>query len=232
MGMNTGLQDAYNLAWKLALVLQGRAKPELLDTYGEERLAVAKNLVSTTDRAFYIITGQQPLMQAVRQYLLPPAMWVVNGLIRKLKRLRRLMFRTLSEIGIQYRKSPLSAHSLQGRFPYGAPRPGDRLPFIEFEEDGARTDLQQLASPVHYTLLVFSRANSTFKADLISGFEDAITVRKVPYSLEREALYRALGIRREGFYLVRPDMYIAFRSNAGHEQGLRDYLGRWLTVGQ
>jgi 2-polyprenyl-6-methoxyphenol hydroxylase-like FAD-dependent oxidoreductase len=49
-GMNTGLQDAYNLAWKLALVVQGRAHPALLDSYEQERLPVAQRLLDTTDR--------------------------------------------------------------------------------------------------------------------------------------------------------------------------------------
>jgi 2-polyprenyl-6-methoxyphenol hydroxylase-like FAD-dependent oxidoreductase len=51
-GINTGLQDAYNLVWKLALVTQGKAQEALLDTYHEERIAIAQNLVRTTDRAF------------------------------------------------------------------------------------------------------------------------------------------------------------------------------------
>ena len=51
-GMNTGLQDAYNLAWKLALVVQGRADAALLDTYEQERIPVAQRLLETTDRAF------------------------------------------------------------------------------------------------------------------------------------------------------------------------------------
>src|SRR5262249_56454120 len=56
-GMNTGLQDAYNLAWKLALVVQGRADAALLDTYEQERIPVAKRLLETTDRAFQIIVS-------------------------------------------------------------------------------------------------------------------------------------------------------------------------------
>ena len=50
--MNTGLQDAYNLAWKLALVVQGRADAALLDSYEQERMPVARRLLETTDRAF------------------------------------------------------------------------------------------------------------------------------------------------------------------------------------
>src|SRR5215510_12767511 len=60
-GMNTGLQDAYNLAWKLALVVQGRADAALLDTYEQERIPVARRLLETTHRAFQLIVSQGPL---------------------------------------------------------------------------------------------------------------------------------------------------------------------------
>src|SRR5688572_17121430 len=56
-GMNTGLQDAHNLAWKLALVVQGRAAPALLDSYEAERIPVARRLLATTDRAFQLIVS-------------------------------------------------------------------------------------------------------------------------------------------------------------------------------
>ena len=73
-GMNTGLQDAYNLAWKLALVVQGRAGDPLLDTYHEERIAIARSLVQTTDRAFNYVNSQQPLLKGFRLHLMPLAM--------------------------------------------------------------------------------------------------------------------------------------------------------------
>jgi 2-polyprenyl-6-methoxyphenol hydroxylase-like FAD-dependent oxidoreductase len=60
-GMNTGLQDAYNLAWKLALVVSGRAGTALLDSYEEERIPVARRLLETTDRAFSLVVSGQPL---------------------------------------------------------------------------------------------------------------------------------------------------------------------------
>src|SRR4030095_2597199 len=56
-GMNTGIQDAYNLAWKMALVLKGHAGEKLLDTYDEERLAKAQNLLRSTDRLFQLAAG-------------------------------------------------------------------------------------------------------------------------------------------------------------------------------
>src|SRR5438477_12854692 len=70
-GMNTGLQDAYNLAWKLALVVSGRAAPALLDSYADERIPVARRLLSSTDRAFSLIVSDSRLAQLFRARILP-----------------------------------------------------------------------------------------------------------------------------------------------------------------
>ena len=70
-GMNTGIGDAVNLAWKLAAVLQGRADPNLLDSYEPERIAFARRLVATTDRAFQFINHDGPIARLVRVRLVP-----------------------------------------------------------------------------------------------------------------------------------------------------------------
>ena len=71
--MNTGIGDAVNLAWKLAAVLQGRADAALLDTYEPERIAFARRLVATTDRAFTAVTSPAPLARFVRIGVVPAA---------------------------------------------------------------------------------------------------------------------------------------------------------------
>ena len=69
-GMNTGLQDAHNLAWKLALVVQGRADDALLDSYEAERQPVAQRLLDTTDRAFRLVVSDSPLAGLLRTQVL------------------------------------------------------------------------------------------------------------------------------------------------------------------
>src|SRR6266498_2308256 len=103
-GMNTGLQDAYNLAWKLAFVIRGRADEKLLDTYHEERLPIARKLVRTTDRLFGITVSQNPLIVFWRVHVMPRLV----ALIPKEKHLIRFAFRLISQIGIHYRNSSLS----------------------------------------------------------------------------------------------------------------------------
>src|SRR5438105_950253 len=81
-GMNTGLQDAYNLAWKLALVVSGRAGEALLDSYEAERLPVAKRLLSTTDRAFSLVVSDGRLAGPFRTGARPTTVAVSSGLTR------------------------------------------------------------------------------------------------------------------------------------------------------
>jgi 2-polyprenyl-6-methoxyphenol hydroxylase-like FAD-dependent oxidoreductase len=121
-GMNTGLQDAYNLAWKLALVVKGRAAAGLLDTYEAERLPVAQRLLGTTDRAFVAVVSESWLAALFRTRILAR----VVALAMTFERPKRLAFRTLSQTGIAYHQSPLS--QTVGDLRDGAPRGGDRFP--------------------------------------------------------------------------------------------------------
>jgi 2-polyprenyl-6-methoxyphenol hydroxylase-like FAD-dependent oxidoreductase len=91
-GMNTGIGDAVNLAWKIGAVLKGEAKPKLLDSFEPERIAFARRLVATTDRAFTLVTRRGRIAAAVRTRIVP----VVVPLLFRLKAMRRLLFRTVS----------------------------------------------------------------------------------------------------------------------------------------
>src|SRR6266576_599176 len=117
-GMNTGIGDAINLAWKLKAVLAGHARDDLLDTYEIERIAFARRLVQTTDRVFTFATAEGRLADLVRTRIAP----IVLPALAKFDVLREWMFRTVSQVTINYRHSPLSggkAGDLHG---------GDRLP--------------------------------------------------------------------------------------------------------
>lgn len=103
-GMNTGLQDAYNLAWKLALVVSARADAALLDSYEAERLPVAQRLLETTDRAFRLVVSDTWIAGIFRQRLMAR----IAAIAMNREGMRKLAFRTLSQTGIRYRNSPLS----------------------------------------------------------------------------------------------------------------------------
>src|SRR5262249_5250094 len=98
-GMNTGIQDAYNLGWKLALVVAGQAGATLLDSYHAERYPVAQRLLSTTDRMFRLIVTDSRLGGLLRTQVL--ARLAAFGMSRDV--VRRAVFRVVSQIGIRYR---------------------------------------------------------------------------------------------------------------------------------
>src|SRR5204862_939660 len=149
-GMNTGLQDAYNLAWKLALVVSGKADAALLDTYEKERIPVAQRLLRTTDRAFNLVVSDRWIAGLFRTRILTR----IAAFAMRFKRVRTLAFRTISQTGIAYRESPLS-RMLPG-LPDGAPRAGDRFPWLRlgFQANGPVEVLFQKLDDTRYNLIV------------------------------------------------------------------------------
>jgi 2-polyprenyl-6-methoxyphenol hydroxylase-like FAD-dependent oxidoreductase len=124
-GMNTGIGDAINLAWKLAAVLRGRAPMRVLDSYERERIGFARRLVATTDQAFQFVTKSGPLAGFVRVHVAP----LVIGAAFRVPAIRKFLFRTISQTQIEYRDSELS----EGRA--GRVHGGDRLPWIGPDPD-------------------------------------------------------------------------------------------------
>jgi 2-polyprenyl-6-methoxyphenol hydroxylase-like FAD-dependent oxidoreductase len=185
-GMNTGIGDAVNLAWKLAHVVRGRAAPSLLDTYEPERIAFARRLVATTDTAFRFIVDGSLRGRLVRTAIVPR----LAPLALRLPFARRLAFRTVSQIGIEYRESPLS-QGVAGRV-HG----GDRLPWVEPDDNFA--PLAALDWQAH----VYGAATEAVRAALGAR---AIALHAFPWS-EGAA---AVGFARDALYLVRPDGHVA-----------------------
>src|ERR1700724_2959031 len=102
-GMNTGIGDAINLAWKLAAVLDGRAPDRLLDSYEAERIGFARRLVATTDRIFSFATAEGPIADIMRTRVAP----VLIPVAASFERVRNYLFRTVSQIMGNYRGGPL-----------------------------------------------------------------------------------------------------------------------------
>jgi 2-polyprenyl-6-methoxyphenol hydroxylase-like FAD-dependent oxidoreductase len=228
-GMNTGLQDAHNLAWKLALVITGHAAPRLLSTYTEERLPVAQRLVRTTDRVFNLTLSQNRLLRFWIMYLAPKAL----ALVLREKHLARLAFTTIAQIGIHYRQNRLAQHASRGAFPRQAPRPGDRLPYVEFAEEGGNiVNIQDCVKGAAFHLLLFPGTSVTPRVPALAAvaetFASTIRVQTIPLTPTTQPLYQRLGMGQGGCYLVRPDLYIAYRSVGFNAAHLQQYLARFL----
>ncbi len=156
-GMNTGLQDAYNLAWKLALVIRGRAEEALLDSYEAERLPNAIRLLRTTDRAFSFVVSSQWLAGTFRIRVLGRAVAFAMGR----DRMRKFVFRTISQIGINYPASILS-ETLPG-LPEDAPQAGDRFPWLhlKFSPDAPAVDLFARLDDTRFNFIVIGQSFSS-----------------------------------------------------------------------
>ena len=200
-GMNTGLQDAYTLAWKLALVVSGRAGASLLDSYETERIPVAERLLRTTDQAFSFVVSDRRLAALFRTLIFPRLLAFAMGR----EATRKLAFRTISQIGIRYPSSPLS--QTLGDMPDGAPRAGDRFPWLQLKlsSSGLVEDLFDRLDDTRFNLIVIGQPAPRESA---SDQADLLRIHRIPDDPDNdEALDRAR-IRKPSFYLLRPDGHI------------------------
>jgi hypothetical protein len=206
-GMNTGIGDAVNLAWKLAAVLQGRAKASLLDSYQPERIAFARRLVATTDRAFTGVTSSGAMARFVRLRVVPllmPSIFAVSAM-------RRVMFRTVSQITVNYRGSSLSERRA------GAVHGGDRLPWIKMDwKEEYRDNFAPLTS-LDWQMHVYGEATPQMRA---LCDERRLPLHVFPWRREM----RRARLRRNAAYLVRPDGYVALADITGSAGKLAAYL--------
>ena len=215
-GMNTGIQDAYNLAWKLALALAGGADERLLDTYDEERLENAKNLLRTTDRMFQLAAGPEWWLAFLRTNVVPPAAKYILGL----DAVRNFIFPLISQIGINYRHGSLSRHAGDGDFKVKA---GDRMPYFLV---AGQSVYDRLREP-KFHLLVFSDAPAGAdapRAELAGPHAAWVDFQALP--LDPHAA-EAFGADRPFHVLLRPDNYVAFLSPGTEPGGLASYLGEF-----
>jgi 2-polyprenyl-6-methoxyphenol hydroxylase-like FAD-dependent oxidoreductase len=200
-GMNTGLQDAYNLGWKLALVVSGAAGPALLDSYEVERIPVARRLLSTTDRAFALVVSDTTVAGLLRTRVLANMM----ALAMRIGRVRKVAFRTISQIGISYRASPLS-ETLPG-LPGTAPHAGDRFPWLRLMlvPGAAPSDLYDRIDDTRWTLIVVGQQPP---AALGAHFPRALDIVAIPASAANDVELARVHVPTPSYYLLRPDGYI------------------------
>ena len=187
-GMNTGIGDAINLAWKLQAVLAGRAPDVLLDTFEAERRAFALRLVRTTDRFFNVAATEGHLAEFVRTRIAP----LVLPQVVKFEAARNYIFRTISQITLNYRSKGLD----QGRA--GSVHGGDRLPWVKIGENDNYGALKHIGWQVH----VYGDAQAKLK----TWCQD----RRIPLRLFAwSPANNDAGLRKNAMYLIRPDAYVA-----------------------
>jgi 2-polyprenyl-6-methoxyphenol hydroxylase-like FAD-dependent oxidoreductase len=202
-GMNTGIGDAINLAWKLKAVLHGEAPDALLDSYETERLAFARTLVETTDRVFTFVSAEGGFANFVRTRIAPmfvSAAYSVDAV-------REFMFRLVSQCMLNYHDSPLSSHAA------GKVKGGDRLPWAA----GAALDNFAPTGTVAWQVHVYGDAS-----EALSTWCHGTGLLLRVFDWERA--HEHAGLARNAAYLVRPDGYVAMADAGGDPEALRGYF--------
>lgn len=247
-GMNTGMQDAYNLAWKLALVIKGYAPDSLLDSYHEERYPIGQRLLRTTDRMFSVAATRNPLFATIRDLLIPQ---VVPRLLGTRSR-RARAFRFVSQLGIKYPDSPIVGEKLDRAdqaFRHG-PAAGHRAPDcpLRLAADGTQTSLFSRLRGTSHHLLLFGGPASIADGwsesgpelrELVTEYEGLLEphliLARAPVQARPEAqvyvddsglAHERYGLKGAGCYLIRPDGYVAFRAPGPDLEAVRAYLQR------
>jgi 2-polyprenyl-6-methoxyphenol hydroxylase-like FAD-dependent oxidoreductase len=230
-GMNIGIQDMINLAWKLALVMRGQAPPALLDTFEAERLPVARNVLEKSAMVTALVGSANPVVNTLFDRL---GQWLVE-----LRRVQELLPFRISQLAVSYRASPLSAH--HGRL--GRLHAGDRLPDLPVRSRTAHGEgykdqsLFEIVDPLRFTLLVVRQeadgAAPGDWCDAVRPWEALVGVAGIaPASddADRERFHALLG-HASGVILVRPDGYVGFAGgNHATGQHLAAYCRSWLTA--
>jgi hypothetical protein len=217
-GMNTGLQDAYNLAWKLALVVQGRADPALLDSYEQERIPVAKRLLQTTDRAFQLVVADNWLASLFRTRIIAR----VAARAMRFARVRQIAFRTISQIGISYSASSMS-QALPG-LPKDAPAAGDRFPWmhLKMREKSLPEDLFEYLDDTQFNLLVIGQP--TLAAGALGELGDLVRVHAIGADHGNRLELARAKVPHPSFYLLRPDGHVGLCGTHLEVADIKRYL--------
>ncbi len=210
-GMNTGIGDAINLAWKLHAVLAGRAPDSLLDSYEDERIAFARRLVKTTDRVFTLATAEGRIADILRTRIAP----LVIPTLAKFAPVREFLFRTVSQITIDYRACDL--HTGEAGQVHG----GDRLPWVVADGVDNYESIKRMSWQVH----VYGTPDQQ-----LASWCEANALPLVTFAWQPQHAHA--GFVRDALYLVRPDAYVGLADPTGSIDALERYFdAREIAIG-
>jgi 3-(3-hydroxy-phenyl)propionate hydroxylase len=239
--MNYGMHDAFNLAWKLATVAKGEAKPELLDTYMAERHPQDAKLIHGTDVAYHLMVEPHAIKNVLLKNVMPTLL--------HFEPLRKQIRDTLAEMNVAYPASPLTEDHGGSH----GPKPGDRAPDALVVRMPSRETAQlfDVLRDPRWTLLLFAGTTPTehsvtalerHSAPLAKAYGTRVAIYLVladappvpvhenwatDFLMDREHyLHEKYGVTSPCVYLLRPDGHIAFRGRLDDVEQLRAYFER------
>jgi len=208
-GLNTGMADAHNLGWKLALVASGRAPDALLDSYGTERRPVAEHVVKLTHALVHYGSMSHPVKRRVRDIVVPA--------LGRSRVIQRRAARRMSQVSVAYPPGP-PAHRDRGR---GTPKAGQRMPDLQVRAGSRATTLHSVLRGGRHVLVVPAAGAASVLSD--PGL--------LPYRPDLDVVTGDVShparIRNDGtgpVVLVRPDGYVAARGRLGSLHSVTGYL--------
>jgi len=223
-GMNTGLQDAYNLAWKLAGVINGQIRENTLDSYTDERMPVAKTLLNTTDKAFNIVMSKSWFTRIYRKWIMPNML----SLAWRSKKIKTFFFKVVSQTGISYRDSNINVHLSKSTKVCA----GDRIPYLKVydEKKETETDLHEWCAKPGFTLIVFGKFDEMFLFTIAkwitTKYPGTLNFFYLPPSGKNVEVFEAFEAdpHKQMAIIVRPDMHIGYMNDVVDLGMLDNYL--------
>lgn len=251
--MNTGIQEACNLAWKLGLIHAGvaRSPDELLDSFDAERRPIALDVLRGTDFLTRAVLLRNPLLESLRNRL--------ASFLSEFDFVRQRVSVGISELGVNYRKSPIVAEDrpdTMGFHHFPGPRAGDRVPDVLFHtttNDGKARLFDLLKGTGHQLLLFEGDHPSATVHENLSALARqvrdrarawiepriAIAAASKPKALSWDgpvvldadrSLHHRFGAGVPCLYLIRPDGYVGYRSEPADAETLWAYINRLFIM--
>ena len=223
-GMNTGLQDAYNLAWKLAGVINEQIKADVLESYAAERMPVAKRLLNSTDKAFKIALSNKWLAQFFKKHIL----FRILKTAWESKKVSALFFKQVSQIGISYHESKINLHLSKST----KIRAGDRVPYLKVydEKKDSETDLHEWCGKPGFTLIILGRFDEMYLFALAkwitNKYAGMLNFFYLPPSGKNVAVFEVFEAdpHKQKAVIVRPDMHIGYMNDVVNIGMMDNYL--------
>ena len=211
-GMNTGLQDAHNLGWKMAYVLKEIAKPELLNTYNEERLPFAQSLIKYTDSGFKVLSSGNWFISNFRTYIFLP----IFGKLMVFNAFKLIIFKKLSQLFYSYKAQSLAKSLTSQSLKFKA---GDRLPFVESEY------FNYFKEPIFHLIRISDLGVTDFERNEIKN-SFPLEVKIIENTILGQ--WDKFGVTSNLFILVRPDHYISYIQDEIDVKEIWKYLNQYF----